>query len=152
MNNNDILRRLRYTFKLSDDNMIRIFALADAEVTRSEISDWLKKDDDEVFKEIHDKQLAIFLNGFINYRRGKKDGAQAIPEKSTNNNIILRKLKIALDLKDEDILDIFKLVDMQVSRHELSALFRKPIQSQYRVCKDQFLRNFLQGLQLKFHD
>ncbi|OIO99546.1 MAG: hypothetical protein AUJ98_10655 [Bacteroidetes bacterium CG2_30_33_31] len=152
MNNNDILRRLRYTFKLSDDNMIRIFALADAEVTRSEISDWLKKDDDEAFKEIHDKQLAIFLNGFINYRRGKKDGAQAIPEKSTNNNIILRKLKIALDLKDEDILDIFKLVDMQVSRHELSALFRKPIQSQYRVCKDQFLRNFLQGLQLKFHD
>ena len=66
-----------------------------------------------------------------------------------NNNIIFRKLKIALNLRDDDILALFKLADLEVSKHEISALFRKPEQIQYRECKDQFLRNFIYGMQLK---
>jgi uncharacterized protein YehS (DUF1456 family) len=98
---------------------------------------------------LYDIDLAAFLNGFITQKRGKKDGDIAKPEKSLNNNIILRKLKIALNLKDEDILDLLNLADFKFSRHELSALFRKPEQEQFRACKDQVLRNFLMGLQLK---
>ena len=150
MNNNDILRRLRYTFNFNDDKMIELFALADQEVTRSEISNWMKKDDDPDFKELYDKELAVFLNGFIVDKRGKKDGQAPIAEKSLNNNIIFRKLKIALDLKEEDILSILELADMQFGKHELSALFRNPNQSQFRPCKDQVLRNFIHGLQLKY--
>lgn len=150
MLNNDILRRLRYTFDFNDTKMIALFALGEGEVTRAEISDWLKKEEDPEFKPLHDKQLAIFLNGFINDKRGKKEGEQPKPEKTLNNNIILRKLKIALNLKDEDMLEILSLAGLPVSRHELSAFFRKPDQDQYRLCKDQMLRNFLQGLQLKF--
>ncbi len=82
MTNNDILRRIRYIFDLSDSAMIAIFSLADFEVTREEISDWLKKDDDPAFKNCSDASLAIFLNGFINKRRGKKEGAQPKPETS----------------------------------------------------------------------
>ena len=152
MTNNDIIRRIRYTFEYNDDKMIEIFGLADYEVTRAQISDWLKKDDDSAFQELLDYQLAIFLNGFINDRRGKKEGAQPEPEKSINNNIIFRKLKIALNLKDDDILEIFKLVDLRISKHELSSFFRNPKQDKYRPCKDQFLRNFLHGVQIKFHD
>lgn len=150
MNNNDILRRIRYTFDLKDSTMIEIFSLADHQVTRAEVSTWLKRDDDPECKSIYDEQLAIFLNGFINLKRGKKEGEQPKPEKKMNNNIVFRKLKIALNLKDSDILDIFELVDLRVSKHELSAIFRKPGQNQYRICKDQFLRNFIHGLQLKF--
>lgn len=152
MNNNDIMRRLRYSFDLSDSKMIRIFSLANHEVTRAQISDWLKKDDDPEYKEIHDNMLAIFLAGFIIEKRGKKESEQPKPEKRLNNNIIFRKLKIALNLKDDDILEILKLVDMGISKHELSAFFRKPDQDQYRPCKDQILRNFLHGLQIKYHD
>lgn len=150
MDNNDIIRRIRYAFDLSDAKMIEIFALADHEVTRPEISNWLKKDDDPYFQGILDVELATFLNGFINDRRGKKEGEQPKPEKKTNNNIIFRKLKIALNLKDDDILEIFESVDMRISRNELSAFFRNPKQNQYRPCKDQFLRNFLQGVLLKY--
>lgn len=150
MNNNDILRRLRYTFNFNDDKMIELFALADQEVTRSEISNWMKKDDDPDFKELYDKELAVFLNGFIVDKRGKKDGQAPVNEKSLNNNIIFRKLKIALNLQDDDILDILDLAGLRFGKHELSALFRNPNQSQFRPCKDQVLRNFIHGLQLKY--
>ena len=152
MTNNDIIRRIRYTFDFNDAKMIEIFSLANYQVTRAQISDWLKKDDDPEYKELLDYQLATFLNGFINDKRGKKEGAQPVIEKKMNNNIIFRKLKIALNLKDDDILEIFKLVDLRISKHELSSFFRNPNQSKYRPCKDQFLRNFLQGIQIKYHD
>ena len=92
MTNNDILRRIRYVFDFNDTKMIAIFALADYKVTREQISAWLKKDDDPDYKTCSDTQLAIFLNGLINHKRGKKDGPQPTPEKKLNNNIIFRKL------------------------------------------------------------
>lgn len=150
MNNNDILRRIRYTFDLSDDKVIKLFKHGGKEVTRIEISDWLKKEDDENQKPIYDVDLAVFLNGLIIKHRGKKDGEQPKPEKSLNNNQVFRKIKIALNLRDEDIVAIMDLADFEVSKHEINAIFRKPTQKQYRVCKDQFLRNFLQGLQVKY--
>jgi len=131
--------------------MIELFGSAGLEVTRTQICDWLKKDEDPDFKSIYDNQLAYFLNGFINEKRGKKEGVQPVAEKKLNNNIVLRKLKIALNLKDDDMVEILGLVDFRVSKHELSAFFRSPDQSQYRPCKDQLLRNFLHGLQRKYH-
>ncbi len=150
MINNNILRRVRYTFNLSDSKIISIFKLVDYLATRSEISDWLKKDDDPAFQKCNDTQLAIFLNGFIIDKRGKKDGPQHKPEKHLNNNIILLKLKIALNLKSEDILELMNLADFHMSEHELSAFFRKPGHKHYRDCKDQILRKFLLGMQLKY--
>ncbi len=150
MTNNDILRRIRYIFDLNDTKMIAIFDLADCKVTREQISDWLKKDDDPAYKACDDTQLAIFLNGLINHKRGKKDGPQPTPEKKLNNNIIFRKLKIALNLKNEDVLEILQLAELRISKHELSAFFRREDHKHYRVCKDQILRNFLKGVQLKY--
>jgi len=150
MTNNDILRRLRYTFDFSDSKMIALFAIAEVEVTREQISNWLKKEEDPDYKNCSDVQLASFLNGLITDKRGKKDGPQPQPEKSLNNNIVFRKLRIALNLQAEDILDIMALADLKISKHELSAFFRKPDHKHFRKCKDQILRNFIKGLQLKY--
>ena len=152
MTNNDILRRLRYTFELNDTQMMEIFALADTEITRAQLSDWLKKDDDAEYKPIYDPDFSVFLTGFINLKRGKKEGEQAKIEKKLNNNIVFRKLRIALSLKDEEIVEILELVNFRISKHELSAFFRNPTQNQYRPCKDQILRNFVHGLQVKYRD
>lgn len=152
MENNQIFRRLRYAFDLNDTEMIRIFKLAESDVTRAQISEWLKKDIDPDWKTLPDFRLATFLNGLINDKRGKREGPQPEPEKQLNNNIILRKLKIALNLKDEDILQILSLANLKISKHELSAFFRKPGQNQYRECKDQVLRNFIYGLQLRYRE
>lgn len=150
MTNNDVLRRVRYTFDFNDSKMMAIFSLADHKITREQLSDWLKKDDDPAYINCPDKQLAIFLNGLINDKRGKREGAQPEPEKTLNNNIIFRKLTIALNLKSDDVLAVLALADLRISKHELSAFFRKADHKHYRVCKDQILRNFLQGLQRKY--
>ncbi|RIW15222.1 DUF1456 family protein [Algoriphagus lacus] len=150
MSNNDILRTLRYTFHFHDHKMAEIFALGGKELYAEEVSLWLKKEDDPDFKKLYDKDLAHFLNGLIILNRGKKDDQIAEAEKSLNNNGILRKLKIALNFKDEDMLEIFALRGFRLSKHELSAFFRNPSQAQYRECKDQVLRNFLMGLQMKY--
>jgi uncharacterized protein YehS (DUF1456 family) len=150
--NNDVLRRIRYAFDFNDSKMIAIFGFADYKVTREQVSDWLKKEEDPAFQKCSDLELATYLNGMINDRRGKREGTQPEPEKRVNNNIILRKLKIALDLKAEDILAILALADTHISKHELSAFFRKPEHKHYRLCKDQILRNFINGMQLKYRD
>jgi uncharacterized protein YehS (DUF1456 family) len=114
------------------------------------VSDWLKKEEDPTYQSLVDVRLAAFLNGFIVENRGKKDGEDPIPEKKTNNNLVLRKLKIALSMNDTDMLDVFGLVGFHISKHELSAFFRNPANSHYMPCKDQILRNFLVGLQMKY--
>ncbi|MBL1420432.1 MAG: DUF1456 family protein [Alphaproteobacteria bacterium] len=149
MNNNDILRSIRYTFDYSDAQMSEIFAQADFEANRAFVTSLLKKDDAEDFKNCNDEMLAVFLNGLINKNRGKKDGPQPEPETEMTNNITFRKLRIALNLKSDDILDILDMADFRLSSHELSAFFRKEGHKHYRQCKDQILRNFLFGLRLK---
>ena len=152
MNNNDVLRRLRYTFEFGDSKMMAIFALANLKVNREQISNWLKKEDDSDYQECSDTQMATFLNGLIIEKRGKRKGAQPEPEERLTNNIIFVKLKIALNLKAEDILEIMELAEFKISKHELSAFFRKPENRRYRNCQDQILRYFLKGMQLKYRD
>lgn len=152
MTNNDILRRVRYTLDLNDASMIEIFGLGDLIAKRSDVIDWLKKEDDPLYIELDDQLLATFLNGLIILKRGKREGEQMIAEKELSNNLILRKLKIAFNLKTDDIIELFNLVDKKISPHELSAFLRSPEQKQYRTCNDQYLRNFIHGLQVKFRD
>lgn len=150
MTNNDILRSLRYTFDFGDDKMIALFGLGGKTVTRSEVSNWLKQEEDQEYKGIYDKDLAYFLNGLIIDRRGKREGDEPVAEKTLTNNMVFQKLKIALDMKDDEILEILAKVNINISKHELSAFFRKPTQDQYRPCKDQILRNFLRGIRMKY--
>jgi uncharacterized protein YehS (DUF1456 family) len=150
MRNNDILRRLRYTFDLKNSQMIVLFALAGVSVSGEQVGGWLKRDEDPAYQECSDRQLAVFLNGLIVDKRGKKDGPQPEPETVLTNNSILMKLRIALNLKAEDVQEIMSLADMPISKHELSAFSRRPGHKHYRDCKDQMLRNFLKGVQIKY--
>ena len=150
MKNNDVLRRIRYIFNFNDSKMISLFDLGGIKVTRAEISNWLKKDDDPAYHDCKDVQLATFLNGLIIDKRGQKDGVQQEPESRLTNNMIFTKLKIALNLKAEDVLEIMKLADFSMTKSELSSFFRKVGHRNYNACKAQVLRNFLKGLQLKY--
>jgi uncharacterized protein YehS (DUF1456 family) len=150
--NNDILRRIHFIFSFNNTTMIEIFGLAGLQVTREQVSAWLKKETDPAFQKCSDKALATFLNGFITHRRGKKEGPQPEPEQHITNNIIFKKLKIALDLHAEDILEILELSNIQISKHELSAFFRKPGHKHYRDCQDNILNGFLNGVQLMYSE
>ena len=149
MINNDILRRIRYALDLNDTTMIAIFALSDYLLTRSELLDFLKKDDAEGFVSLDNRRMNLFLDGLIIHKRGKQDNPVAkAPDIGLDNNAILKKLRIALSFKEEDMLNTLKLADFQLSKGELSAFFRQKDHKHYRQCGDQVLRNFLQGLAL----
>ena len=149
MTNNDILRRLRFTFNYNDKQVCDIFALADVGVTKEQVINWLRKDDDKDQVNLPDSKLSAFLNGWIVKNRGKRNGEQIQNEKLLTNNLILTKVKIALSFKADDIIALLKSVDFNLGKSELSAFFRKPDHKHYRQCKDQILRNLLTAIQKK---
>jgi uncharacterized protein YehS (DUF1456 family) len=153
MNKNDVLRKLRYALNLNDSAMLELFKLTDHEIERSSLTGLLKKEDDEGFVACRDDVLGYFLDGLILQRRGRKEakpGETRKPDPRLTNNTILKKLRIALELKEDDMLAILELADVDISKSELSALFRKEGHKNYKECGDQFLRKFLQGLSLRY--
>ncbi|NJB83849.1 YehS family protein [Wenyingzhuangia aestuarii] len=150
MTNNDVFRRLKYAFNYNPEKIIVFFNHVGITATREEVSVWLAKDTEE--KEnlsLSDEQFANFLNGMIIDYRGKKDNQIPVAEKKLDNNLVFKKLRIALSLKDTDILDLLKLAGLNFGKAELTAFFRKPGHQHYKECQDQVLRNFLNGLFLK---
>ena len=157
MTNNDILRRLRYALSISNDQMVEIFAKGNLTVTHAQLHSWLLKEaaegeeQDPGFVPCPDAALSQFLDGFIVVRRGVREDAppQVIPNR-INNNLILRKLRIGLNYKEEEMLGTLKLANFNLSKSELSALFRAKDHKHYQDCGDQILRNFLIGLTAKY--
>lgn len=149
MINNDVLRSIRYMLDLSDSKVVDTVHLADPgfNIDPSQVHDFLRKDDEPLFETCPDAVLARFLDGLILQRRGRDDSQPARPpEKRITNNIVLKKLRVAFELKDVDMHAIFAGTGFPVSKPELSALFRQPEHKNYRECGDQLLRNFLKGL------
>lgn len=169
MDNNDILIRLRYALDIKDTDMVEIFNIDGVKLTIEEVRKMLmkSKDSGSVEVEAHDEieenricsnaELESFLNGLIIFKRGKQDKKSdqpakpvlSIKSKQNINNIVLKKLKIALSLTSEDMLDIFNEAGINVTKGELSALFRKEGHKHYKECGDKYARNFLKGLALK---
>ncbi|HCL57974.1 MAG TPA: DUF1456 domain-containing protein [Spirochaetia bacterium] len=149
MKNNDILKRFRYALDLKDAKMLHCFSLGGYQLTEFELADYFKKEEDEEFLECPAKALEAFLDGLIIEKRGKKEeGAKPVQKTELTNNIVLKKIRIALELKEEEMLQIMKLSGFPISKPELSAFFRNKDHRNYKECKDQFLRNFLKGLSL----
>jgi uncharacterized protein YehS (DUF1456 family) len=65
------------------------------------------------------------------------------------NNDIIKKLRVALHLRNTEIIEIMALANFRATESELGAIFRKEDHPKYKECGDQFLRNFLDGLIVK---
>ena len=138
---------------MNDSTMIEIFKLADHEIGQSILTGLLRKEDEEGFVNCGDIVLGYFLDGLILYKRGRKEmkpGETRRPDSRLTNNTILKKLRIALELKEDDMLAVLKLADVDISKSELSAFFRKEGHKNYKECGDQFLRKFLKGLSIRY--
>jgi len=152
MINNEVLKRVRYILALNEEKLVQVFKAAEFPLNVEQLEGWLAKDGAKQYKKLEDVDLATFLNGLINYKRGKKKGTQPQPEQKVNNNIILKKLKIAFNMKNEDVLRIMSLSNFLLGPHELTALLRKKTHKHFRICKDEVLVGFLNGLKIEFRD
>ena len=147
MTNNDILRRLRHALDISDTAVAEIIGKTGEETSRSQVSRWLKREDEEGYKALSDLTLCRFLDGLIIEKRGARpDGSVPEPLELLTNNEILKKLRIALEMRDEEVNAVFAKADFVVTKAELGSFFRKEGHRNYRLCPEQVLRKFLQGL------
>lgn len=167
MDNNDILIRLRYALDIKDKEMVDIFKLGGTELTEEQVKKLLIKTKDAYDFMVNDvveenipcdnQTLESFLNGLIILKRGKQEPKSGqdnspsylITDAKSVNNILLKKLKIALSLTSEDMLDILKEAGVVITKGELSAVFRKEGHKHYKPCGDRYARNFLKGLAIK---
>ncbi|HEY1589692.1 MAG TPA: DUF1456 family protein [Rhodanobacter sp.] len=152
MINNDVLRAIRYMLDLSDGKVVEITHLADAKfpIAKEDVQAFLKKDEEPGYVECSNKVLAHFLDGLVFYRRGRDESLPPRPvEKRVTNNVVLKKLRVAFELKDVDMHEILGSAGFPVSKPELSALFRQPDHKNFKLCGDQLLRNFLKGLTMR---
>jgi uncharacterized protein YehS (DUF1456 family) len=152
MINNDVLRSIRFMLDLSDNKVVEITKLADADfpIEKTDVQAFLRKDDEEGYVECSNRVLAHFLDGLVFHYRGKDESQPQRPiEKRVTNNVVLKKLRVAFQLKDVDMHQAFEDAGFPISKPELTALFRQPDHKNFRLCGDQALRNFLKGLTLR---
>ena len=148
MTNNDVLRRVRYALRINDKAMMEVFKLGGMNISLEELTALLSKP--ENFKTCNNKTLDVFLSGLITYKRGPQKNApektEEVPNNKNINNYILRKLKIALAFRSEDMIDAFKTGGINMSESELSAIFRRPDHKNYREAGDKYVRVFIKGI------
>lgn len=147
MLNNDVLRSVRFSLDASDAKVAEIIRLSGGEADRDEVTAMLRKSGEKGYRECSDELLAHFLNGLVLHLRGPDENHPLRPiELPVTNNLVLKKLRVAFDLQEDDMHAILKAAGFAVSKPELNAVFRKPGSKNYRACGDQLLRNFLKGL------
>jgi uncharacterized protein YehS (DUF1456 family) len=152
MINNDVLRSIRYMLDLGENKVVEIARLADPAfaIDKDAVRAFLLKEDDPGYLACSDVVLAHFLDGLIIHLRGRDESLPSRPvEKRISNNVVLKKLRVAFELKDVDMHQVFVDAGFPVSKPELSALFRQPGHKNFRPCGDQLLRAFLKGLTLR---
>ncbi len=150
MTNNDYLRSIRFLLDVGDSKLVDLMKLSGISVSLEEVKAYLKNEEDEGYILCSDEVMAHFLDGLVYLKRGKDETRAPAPfEFPITNNTVLKKLRVAFELKEDDMHDILALAGFKVGRSELSALLRKKGHVNYRECGDQLLRNFFKGLAIK---
>ncbi|MES2525608.1 MAG: DUF1456 family protein [Bdellovibrionota bacterium] len=146
MINNDVIRAVRYLLDVSEFQLVEIAMMGGGNTTQAKMNAYMKAEDEPGFEACPQNLMARFLNGLIIYKRGKDDSRPPLSPDLPTNNVVLKKLRVAFELKDEDIMNMLDSVGFRMTKSELSALFRKEGHVNYRQCGDQLLRNFLKAL------
>lgn len=147
MTHNDVLRSLRYLLNVSDARLGDIIRLGGGEVSQVDLIALLRKEDEAGYRACGDDVMVRFLDGLVIFKRGQDEARPPQPvEVPVTNNAILKRLRVAFELTDGDIIEVIERSGLRVSKSELSAFFRRPDHRNYRACGDQFLRNLIKGL------
>lgn len=144
---NEILYRIQKALNLTMEEMLKAYELENYKMDASHLKSLLKRRQDDGFKVASYEELGLFLDGFVTLKRGpspkKTNDDEAV---DLTNNLILKKLRIALNLKESEIEIIFGLADVELSKQQLASLFRKEDHKNFKVCSDELLMAFLYGL------
>ena len=144
---NEILFRIKKALNLTMEEMLKTYSLEDYPMETSHLETLLKRRLDDGFITATYEELGVFLDGLVTLKRGpspkKPNDDEAV---ELTNNLILKKLRIALELKEAETEIIFGLADVELSKQQLASLFRKEGHKNFKECSDELLMAFLDGL------
>ncbi|HSC66521.1 MAG TPA: DUF1456 family protein [Cellvibrio sp.] len=149
MRTNDIFRKITQSFALDTVQIQALFSPSDIDLTDKDVANLLKTDYQPGFEAMPEYILIVFLNNLIDQKRGKKvDAVAEVIEKHAkiSNNDVLKKLRIAFVLHEQDLRDALKLVTIELTKSDLAALFRKAGHEHYKVCDDDLVLDFIEGI------
>ena len=149
MKNNEIIKRLRFILDVEDAVLVDCFTAGGITITLDRVAGFACAADDKNYQECTDEEMSGFLDGLIIHRRGPPKNGVRNPV-ALNNNVKMKKIRIALELEARDLDNAFMLSDCELSPHEISSLFRKPGTKHYVECTDHLFERFLSGLSLYF--
>jgi len=143
---NEILYRIQKALNLSTEDMIEIYKLASHTMSWEHLDSLLKRRQEEGFMLCSYEELGVFLDGLVTFKRGpspKKSNDEVV---ELTNNLILKKLRIALELKEAEIEIIFGLAEIELTKQQLASLFRKESHKNFKPCSAELLMAFIEGL------
>lgn len=145
MTHNALLAHLKLAFGLDDAALVRLFALGGCPLDDAAVA---ARQRTYVPDSLTYAELVALLDGLIADRRGPS--TRPAPQGKTRrirypNNVVLKKLRIAMDLKEEDTAATFAAGGLDLDHYAIGALFRQEGQSQFRACTDDQLLAFLTG-------
>jgi len=148
MKTNAIFQKIIQAFSLDIPYVQTLLNVSGIELGEQQIAKLLKREGEGGFKSMPDYVLAIFLNNFINERRGRTaDGEESINKRQKlSNNDVLKKLRVAFNLHEKDVRDVLSLATIELTKSDLSALFRKSGNSHFKACDDELLIDFIEAL------
>jgi len=147
LSTNEILYRIQKALKLSMEEMLEAYKLEDYKMEGTHLEALLQRRLDKGFELCSYEELGVFLDGLVTLKRGpspKKSDDDTVVE--LTNNLILKKLRIALELKENETEIIFGLADVELSKQQLASLFRKETHKNFKPCSAELLMSFLEGL------
>ena len=143
---NEILYRIQKALNLTMEEMLKIYTLESYTMSEEHLDNLLKRHKEKGFTIASYEELGVFLDGLVTFKRGpspkKSDGNNV----ELTNNLILKKLRIALELKEAETEIIFGLADIELSKQQLASLFRKENHKNFKPCSDTLLMAYLDGL------
>ncbi len=143
---NDILFKIKTALSLDTEMMLKAYKLAGYPMQRSHLEAILKRRQDKGYEEATYEELGVFLDGLIALKRGEPPKTPQAEDIPLTNNLILKKLRVALQLKEIELQMIFGLVDAPLSPRQIGALFRAEHHKNFKPCSDELLMLFLEGL------
>ncbi len=144
---NQILKKLQTLLGVDNEKMHTIFELNGYKIPQKRVDGYLSEEGSKEYLDCGYEAFGEFLDGMIVYKRGEIK-SRSDDKVSLTNNLILKKLRVAFELKESDLFEIFKIVDIDISKGELSSLFRSEDHKKFRYCPDSILILFLDGLKI----
>ena len=150
---NDILFKIKTALSLDNTQLLEAYTLANYDMSEERLDSILKRRQDKGYTDANYEELGVFLDGLVLLKRGPNEKEVNSDEAvALSNNLILKKIRVAMELKEAELVILFALAEVTITKRQIGSLFRKEGGKNFKACSDELLMAFLEGLDEFYYD